>query len=293
MLWRQFYIILLVLLNAECEKNEIANLVNGNDDFEIITTIDLPDVVEETSGLQLLDSFMLTFNDSGNDPIIYGVSPTSGELLRKWIVKNADNRDWEDITADEQFIYIGDFGNNIGSRRDLTIYKIPHTKLSSSDSLHADKIEFSFEDQTSFIPTIYNHSFDCEAIIALDDSLVIFSKDWKNKITTAYTLPKTTGSYVAELKFQFPADGLITGADYLADENLLVLCGYKNFNPFIWRIYDIDFSKGLFSDAKRYDLTDYSGIQNEGIAFLSADSIYMSTEAKYIKQRMYLIHLHN
>lgn len=291
MFWRQIIITLLVVLNSECDDEKIIQLSDKTGDYKVVSTINLPDIVNETSGLQRMDSLVLTINDSGNEPVIYGVGKSDGELKKTWFLENVENRDWEDISIDENFFYIGDFGNNIGSRKDLVIYKIALKQMYVSDTVNAEKIEFSFEDQTSFLPSIYNHSFDCEAIISVGDSLVIFSKDWKNQVTSAYTLPKIAGSYLAKRKFEFRADGLITGADYLEEDNLLILCGYKSFNPFIWRIKDMDFNRGTFSKADRYEISDYSGIQNEGITFISSDSLYMSSEARYLKQKIYVIHL--
>jgi hypothetical protein len=43
----------------------------------------------------------------------------------KTLKVNAKNTDWEALTNDGNNFYIGDFGNNDGSRRDLTIYKVP------------------------------------------------------------------------------------------------------------------------------------------------------------------------
>lgn len=291
MVYRQLLIALLVLLHSECDDEKLIEFTGKQGNYKVVTTINLPDIVEETSGLQVMDSLVLTINDSGNDPVIYGLGISDGKLKKSWFLKDSDNKDWEDITMDEDYLYIGDFGNNIGARKNLVIYKIPLQEMRVSDSVNAEKIEFSFEDQTSFIPSIYNHSFDCEALISVGDSLVIFSKDWKNQVTSCYTLPKVAGSYLAKRKFEFESDGLITGADYLDEENILVLCGYKNFNPFIWRIKGIDYNDGTFSKAVRYELTDYSGIQNEGITFITADSLYMSSEARYIKQKIYVIHI--
>ncbi len=293
MLYRQLLIAALVFIHSECDDESLIEFTGNKGSYEVVATINLPDIVEETSGLQVMDSLVLTINDSGNDPVIYGMGISDGRHKKSWFLKNVDNKDWEDITIDEDYLYIGDFGNNIGSRKDLVIYKIALQQMRVSDSVNAEKIEFSFEDQTSFIPSIYNHSFDCEALISVGDSLMIFSKDWKNKVTSCYSLPKVAGSYLAKRKFEFQADGLITGADYLNKENLLILCGYKSFNPFIWRIKGIDYNNGTFAKAARYELTDYSGIQNEGITFLKPDSLYMSSEARYIKQKIYVIYIND
>ena len=58
------------------------------------------------------------------DPAIYYISYT-GEIIKKRNIINSKNKDWEDITKDNKFLYIGDFGNNLNNRKDLKIYKVP------------------------------------------------------------------------------------------------------------------------------------------------------------------------
>ena len=40
------------------------------------------------------------------------------------IAKTVKNYDWESLAADNNFIYVGDFGNNFSNRDNLTILKI-------------------------------------------------------------------------------------------------------------------------------------------------------------------------
>ncbi len=81
----------------------------------------LPDEVSETSGLIYYDNALWTINDSGNAPILYKLSPETGEVLQRIQIANATNKDWEDLAQDEEHIYIGDFGNNMGKRSKLKI----------------------------------------------------------------------------------------------------------------------------------------------------------------------------
>ena len=67
---------------------------------------------------------LIGHNDSGDDPILYEFN-MEGDLLRRLYIDEAKHKDWEDITSDGDHIYIGDFGNNAGSRERLVIYKVP------------------------------------------------------------------------------------------------------------------------------------------------------------------------
>ena len=51
-----------------------------------------------------------------------------GEIKYKRKISSAKNKDWEDITRDDKYIYIADMGNNFNNRKDLKIYKIPIDK---------------------------------------------------------------------------------------------------------------------------------------------------------------------
>ena len=90
----------------------------------------LPTEIQESSGLVVESpNVFWTHNDSGDKARLYQFDST-GVLRRTIVVKsatNASNVDWEDIALDaaKRNFYIGDFGNNGQSRKDLVIYKIP------------------------------------------------------------------------------------------------------------------------------------------------------------------------
>ena len=111
----------------------------------------LESTVEETSGLIYLDGRMITHNDSGGEAALYEIDPASGNVVRTVEIQGATNRDWEDIASDESYIYIGDFGNNSGTRRDLGVYKVSIADYLGNDDLAvAERIDFSYEDQSDF-----------------------------------------------------------------------------------------------------------------------------------------------
>jgi hypothetical protein len=208
------------------------------------------------------------------------MNPTVNTIQRTVFVKNATNVDWEDIAADNSFIYIGDFGNNAnGNRTDLRIYKIAKKDVSVSDSVDSKVINFSYSDQTDFSPKGSNNTnFDCEALIAYGDSLYLFSKDWVDLKTRLYVLPKKPGTYKATKLAELDVQGLITGADVLATQRVIVLSGYNTFlSPFIYLLYD--FSGNRFFDAnKRKVSLNESFTQTEGITAKSTTQFYTTNE---------------
>ena len=114
----------------------------------------LPNSVIETSGLIFLNDKLITHNDSGNEPALFELDTVSGEITRKVIVRNATNVDWEDICFDDAYIYIGDIGNNSGSRTDLKIYRVSIDNYfeTANDTVSADTIHFNYGGQFDFTP---------------------------------------------------------------------------------------------------------------------------------------------
>lgn len=211
---------------------------------------DLSDVVIETSGLILKDGLLWTHNDSGGDPTLFALDTSEGTVVRQLDIKQASNRDWEDITRDDSSIYIGDFGNNRGDRRDLKIYVVPLTGLDQMEE-SADTISYEYPDQNNFSIRPQNHDYDMEAVIAMGDSLYLFSKNWSDQKTRLYRLPKKPGHYVADLIDSFEVDGLITGASFSQQDSLIVLTGYTRlFTTFVWMMWDFR-GHDVFSGHKR------------------------------------------
>ncbi len=89
-----------------------------------VAEILLPDILPETSGLIHWNNGIWTHNDS-DDSNIYSLDTISGAVLQSFALTGIVNTDWEEISEDRDFIYIGDFGNNYsGNRSDLKILKV-------------------------------------------------------------------------------------------------------------------------------------------------------------------------
>ena len=92
-------------------------------------------VLDESSALAFHDSVLWSLNDSGNDPVLFGLSE-SGELLAKVTVLNSRNTDWESLAQDEDYLYIADTGNNLNSRSEFSIYRVPIPTLEQDSRTH-------------------------------------------------------------------------------------------------------------------------------------------------------------
>ena len=240
----------------------------------------LPSSVRETSGLLFFDGKIITHNDSGNDAQLFEIDSLSGQLLRTIRINNVQNIDWEDITEDENHIYIGDFGNNEGNRTDLKIYKILKSDYLKSNSVSVEEISFSYEDQTDFNEPEF-HDFDAEAFVVYENSFLIFTKNRGNFRTNVYKIPINIGEHIAIKVSSANVKGLITGATLMNDN--FMLCGYNtNLDPFL--IY-ISFNRNTGDDIfnagfSKYFLSDELGTGNqiEGITRFDNGRFYISRE---------------
>lgn len=207
----------------------------------------LSDSLRESSGLVAFDNLLWTHNDD-HDKTIYGINHL-GLIQKKISLEKAVNKDWEEISQDSTYLYIGDFGNNYtGNRTDLQILRIEKKSFLLQNPM-IDTISFSYSNQTDLTKKTENTSdFDCEAFVVSQDSIYLFTKQWKKSQTSVYVLPKKPGNHVAQLKQTIDVQGLITGVTFFPSKKLIVLCGYSRIAmPFLYLLYDYvgsDFSSG-------------------------------------------------
>jgi hypothetical protein len=246
----------------------------------------LPNAIRETSGLALAGSYLWTHNDSGGLPVLYGLDTSSGNIVKEFVIEQVNAVDWEDISRGEQYMYIGDIGNNAGTRRDLRFYRLSLDALleENNTSGQAEVIAYFYEDQTDFSPRNNNHNYDAEAFFYQSDTLHLFSKNWVDQGTRYYTIPAQPGEQVAELRDSFWVDGLITGAS-VSDSGVVVLCGYKPvgfglYTCFAWLLWDFPYQKPFSGHKRRIELgTPLTLAQLEAIEISSDVRGWMSGEA--------------
>lgn len=236
----------------------------------------LPNEVFETSGLIVYNGQLITHNDSGNAPALYELDIETLEIVRTVTVLNAENIDWEDLTQDSNFIYIGDIGNNQGDRQDLGVLRISKQAFDNSNEVTAERISFLYEDQTDFTTTV-DSDFDAEALFSLGNDLIVLTKQWQSGGTVAYKIPKTPGAFLAERLDSFQVNGLVTGASFDAFSNTLYLVGYSQLLiPFFVEVPDVN-SIAIFSGEVIKTVFDIGPTQMEALTF-SGDTFYASSE---------------
>lgn len=232
----------------------------------------LPETVEETSGLVYWDDALWTINDSGGGAKLYKLDTLTGNVIQEVTISDAQNVDWESLAQDDDHIYIGNFGNNSGTRDDLGIYIVKKDDIpaSGNGSVTSKEITFVYEDYPEDPKRSRNHNFDCEAFISIEDSLYLFSKNREDEQTKMYRLPKTPGDYTAELISTYNVAGLVTGADYNEASREVTLVGYTNntWLPFFWLLFDYHDNELFSGNKRRIDLLGIAASQTEAISYM-------------------------
>ena len=221
--FKDYYFLILLILFS-CSTNQEKEIYES---AVVLESIVLPKVINETSGLEILNEVFITHNDSGGEPSLYFFN-LNGEIINSvkldeesfWQIYNID---WEDVAADEDYIFIADTGNNFGNRDNLNIIKVKTNDFSVDD-----KIDVAYKDQETFIPRP-KHKYDAEALFLIEDKIAMLSKDRSNLFTDLYLIDKESSSrQVLESKVTYDVNSLITGGDFNEELRLLALVSYNS-----------------------------------------------------------------
>ena len=243
-------------------------------DFKKAQMILLNKSLEETSGLCLTKEGLWSINDSHNPSEIHLLTQQGlDSQTSKAFPISEKNNDWEAIETDGQHLFIGDFGNNAGARKDLRIIELEFdSTLKKFEVRHI--FNFKYEDQTNFEKRKL-HNFDCEAFRITDSSFQLFTKNWANLRCNIYEFPRTQSKdsvQVAHKIGSFNPRFLITDASFL--NGRLFFCGYSpSGNQFIAQLND-----KTFKNFKRTKLP-YKPAHFEAIQ-ATPDGLILTTESR-------------
>lgn len=261
----------------------------------------LPSDLHGVSGIIGWDDYLWMHNDAGDNACLYRYNP-SDESLDKFCINNAEHIDWEDITQDNENIYIADVGNNDGRREVMTIYIVSKADLKSTTdfSVDAKKIDFIWPEYEPGAYAYKQHDFDCEAVVSIGDSLMLFTKNRKSQQRLdVWMMAKDAGEQEVVKKQMLPGLGQVTGADYDEATGRVALIGYffgmytghGDFTPFI-QVFDVDTTNYLrLHTAMSLPKLKNVSIQTEGIYFATSDSLIISCEKSRKKQSLFAVSL--
>ena len=242
----------------------------------------LPKQLKEVSGIVFTESSKLlwTLEDSGNANEIYAVD-NQGKLKKSISIAQTENIDWEDITKDGQGnLYIGDFGNNGNTRKDLAIYKIAKDSLQNESVIPSYKISFAYPEQTEFPPKKTKLFYDVEAFVEYQNNFYLFTKNRSKGFdgtTLLYKVPNKAGFHQAELLGEFKAEGdyqnaAITSATISPDGKKVVLLSHSK----IWIFQNFTSDNFFSASVNKVDLHHFS--QKEAICFKDNTTLLIADE---------------
>ncbi len=246
-----------------------------------------PSRLSEVSGIDRAGNGSLwVLEDNGNKDKLYQISETA-QVIREFKVDNAKNRDWEDLSiAKDGTFYVGDFGNNANSRKDLIIYKIPPNELNKKQP-KADKIRFYYPEQKKFPPKSKQLHFDAEGFFHWEGHLYVFTKNRSRPYdgkTLIYRISDKAENQKAQLLGSLVLcedqdHCSVTGADISEDGKTIVLIGYG-------RIYLLsDFSFPKVNEAKITPIDLAYETQIESVCFVNDSTLLIADEQSKTKGR--------
>jgi hypothetical protein len=236
---------------------------------------DVPSI-PEISGTVWVNNQLWVHNDGGNAPILYRIDTATGKAIDSTTFSGVSNVDWEDLAANNTHIFIGDFGNNYGDRKNLKIYKFPITDLGKKQVV-CDTISFYYPLQNTYNSNPLTN-FDCEALVALDDSLILFSKSIGDATCRIYSLPIENGRYAAKWTDSLELNYWITGASRM--NNIVCLTGYGYNGDLVPKMRMGYFNQGKMSRIGAMEFTPtYTGpLQIESCVLFPDGMLWFSAE---------------
>lgn len=237
---------------------------------------ELPSTLQGTSSLFFMNGEYWTCNDHG-ELVLYAID-TIQATLRDSIPLQASFRDMEEVSQDANYLYLGDFGNNQGTRDDLRVLRVRKTSLGLPDLLF-DTISFSFpahDDSRA-------RDFDCEAFLVTDTAIFLFTKQWEGQNCAIYAIPNMPGMHVARYVDSLSTAGLVTGLSYQPERGLLVLVGYSTVcKPFVYLMTHVVGCRFSQANCERIQLSNPIGTQIESIA--TTDGLHYYLTSEYLHQ---------
>jgi len=243
--------------------------------------------IAEISGSIWVDGTLWVLADGGNAAKLYSIDTATGSIKDSTTFQNASNIDWEELTLNNTSVFIGDFGNNRGQRRNLRVFRFDRLQLGQQD-VFCDTISFSYAEQTDFANNPFT-IYDCEAMIAFEDSLILFSKSWADLACRVYAIPTKPGSYTTRYLQTLQPGKLVTGACTFSNKVVLCCYGYNGqFQPGL-TVLDIG-TTPLFENAKNLGIGLSHAVQLESIAHIDSTALYLTAEASNNSEATLYLH---
>jgi hypothetical protein len=159
--------------------------------------------IKESSGLVVSaehDDLAYTVNDAGNDPIVYAIKISTGDVVGTTLVGGGDVEDSESIAIDgDGTMWLADLGDNDEERDDTALYAFPEPGP-GEHSVDAKRYPVTYDGGAVDIEAFLVHPKNGKKFLA--------SKE-KKQPGTLYSLPaklKPSGNQATDTGHQMPED---------------------------------------------------------------------------------------
>lgn len=290
--WPPLVVAMTAVLTAGCEPAELPT-PTGNNVCEAPTVqAALPAPLEETSGVaasRTHTGVFWTHNDSGGEPAVFAFDST-GTVLAAVRVRDATNRDWEDIAigpcgatagsggrvepdpGQDDCIFIAEIGDNSEHHPNVAAYRFPEPDpATDTESAPAEILRFTYPDGAR----------DAEALFVTDAGLHVINKGRSDAIEL-YRLdpPYRADSTVPLTRVQRLAppppsvSAQVTAAAASPDGRRAVVRRYAGL-----LFYEIR-SDSLVPLGRDADVAAPAQLQGEGVDFAGGDRFVLTGEAQ-------------
>jgi hypothetical protein len=264
--------------------------------------------ITEMSGIvksKRRDDLYWVHNDSGDSARIFAITADGHSVLptyskfsyygdeeeegkEQWQgfeVLYANNVDWEDIAADENYLYVADVGNNGNARRDLVIYMLSEIDpTASTRTAVIKKLPVVYPEQTEYPPA--NLHYDSESLFVSGGMLYLITKHRVRPGILSSSWEPGANLYRLDTAFDdqnnvltrvdsHPALTAATGADLSPDGQTLAVVSPGDLYLFRQPVGDQWLSQ---SEVLRVPLDRSVFEQVEGIAWENEDSLLITNE---------------
>jgi hypothetical protein len=201
----------------------------------------------ELSGLALSRSGTLwTHNDSGDSPRVFALD-RRGRFQREVTVAGAEAIDWEDIAARGRTLYVGDIGDNLAARPNVTVYRFAEPPPGTT-SVTAQRIDLRYADGA--------HDAETVLVDPRSGAIVIVTKDIGGQ-AGVYVASK--GRLRKRATLELGVGQPLTAGDVSGDGRTIVLRSYDRAFVFARRA-----GESIMSALKRRPCTAGADLLDEG-----------------------------
>ena len=213
-----FVLITSILGLFTCQKETLAEAEKPLFD-SIPAIVNVTPLIGEASGIadsKINSGNLWVMEDGGNPTQLYLVKH-SGAVQKKIHIKDAVNRDWEEMTLAGNDIYLGDIGDNNEVYPGYAFYKFPEPGASVDTVRNYETYPFTYSDgshdaEAFFVEPGTNHIY------------IITKRDNPSRIYKL-TAPLSFSGNIAQLVAQLTYSG-VTGAAISADGKEIIIKTY-------------------------------------------------------------------